>query len=150
MKVSRIAIAMGAVVFALTMMVGCGGGNNAAVGPVVMVAVPYYGGAIPHFHATGFTEVSSFAGPIGRYSFTVTTPAGSPPDNTGRWYRLNVTQVTEAGAFVRYIIPDIEAEYDLSPAGLYHAEYFVTPSAPPAPLVAECWIQTGDFPPPSQ
>jgi hypothetical protein len=148
MKKVVLTIAIAMVVIALVMMTGCNDGSK--VNAPQLAVIPDYGGAIPHFHAQEFTQVSSFAGPIGRYGFTVIVGEGSPPDTTGRKYRLNVTEVTKANVFVRYILPGADGKYDLSPAGFYHAEAFVTPSAPPAPLVAESWVQTGDFPPPSQ
>ena len=138
-----------AIVFALTMIAGCGGGGSksALLIPNALFVLPEY--ISPPNGPWGIpkgTTPESYTSPVGAYSFFVTTGMGEPSDQSGRTYRLNVTQVTETGVFVRYIVPNGDGNYDLSPAGYYQCEVFVTPSAPPAPLVAVCWVQTGDFP----
>lgn len=118
--------------------------------PAVMIVLPGYvfpdgQSAIPHG-----TTPDHFTGPAGEYGFTVTTPMGSPTDQSGRQYYLSVEWVDQDGFIGDALVPNEAGKYWLA-ARRYQVSARVDAPERPGELVAKCWIETSkDFPPPSQ
>lgn len=137
-----------ALLAAMVALGGCGGGGNPAPTPAVMIVLPGYGGMIPH--GVAGPPFNSFEGPVGEYTFSVLPAMGSttlpPPDAK---YSVSVAQVASSGGAdgIKNIVPDSAGLYNLSPPGFYRARAYQA-FGTRVVRVAECWVQTGNFPPP--
>lgn len=156
MKLLRLSTAMiAAVVLAMMalLLVGCGG-NDAAppTGPVpaVMIVLPGYVFQDGQTAIPTSTDGLHFQGPPGEYGFTVTTPMGSPTDQSGRRYYLSVEWVDEDGFIGDSLIPNSRGNYFLA-ARRYQVSARVDAPERPGLLVAQCWLEiSASFPLPSQ